>query len=103
MKSYWKQEWINALTNGKYKQAAGTLRQVKSNKKKPTFCCLGVLCDVAGVKWERDKCVFGKYSLSPDALKFFGIRLNQQDALVNMNDNKGKSFKEIAEYIRKKM
>lgn len=36
-----KQKWLSALRSGKYKQGKGRLRA------QDTFCCLGVLCDIA--------------------------------------------------------
>lgn len=35
-----KQKWTNALINGEYKKAAGSLKTIHG------FCCLGVLCDL---------------------------------------------------------
>ena len=37
-----KQRWVAALRSDKYKQGIGKLRH-----KDDTFCCLGVLCDLA--------------------------------------------------------
>jgi hypothetical protein len=42
--------WIEALTSGDYVQGTGSLR--KESGIGPTFCCLGVLCDLA-VKEEK--------------------------------------------------
>ena len=36
-----KARWLKALRSGRYKQAKGQLRKADS------FCCLGVLCDLA--------------------------------------------------------
>lgn len=38
-----KARWLSALRSGKYKQG----RDVLHNKTTDTFCCLGVLCDLA--------------------------------------------------------
>lgn len=40
-----RREWIKALRSGKYKQTRGTLHSTKRNR--DSFCCLGVLCDLA--------------------------------------------------------
>ena len=41
-----KQKWVEALRSGKYKQTTYVLRREDS------YCCLGVLCDIAGRgKW----------------------------------------------------
>src|SRR5678815_494059 len=37
-----KEQWLAALRSGEYKQGRGALRQGDD-----TFCCLGVLCDLA--------------------------------------------------------
>ena len=41
-----KQLWIDALESGEYEQGVGTLRK-KGPDGKSTYCCLGVLCEVA--------------------------------------------------------
>jgi hypothetical protein len=41
-----RQRWAEALQSGKYTQTAGALHNEKG------FCCLGVACDLLGVKWE---------------------------------------------------
>lgn len=38
-------EWIEALRSGLYKKGTGSLQPTKD-----TFCCLGVLCDIAAKK-----------------------------------------------------
>ena len=42
MKAEIKAQWIKALRSGKYKQGRGALRKTDN-----TYCCLGVLCDLA--------------------------------------------------------
>jgi hypothetical protein len=37
--------WVNALRSGNYKKGTGSLRKV--GKIKDSFCCLGVLCELA--------------------------------------------------------
>lgn len=109
MKSFWKLEWINALRSGKYKQGKTALRRSnKKQKNKAEFCCLGVLCDVAGVKWDKngtgdDLCLFGNGLLVEDALKFFGLTAEAQETLVRLNDEGGYTFLEIAGYIEKNL
>lgn len=44
-----KQQWIEALRSGKYKQGKGVLRTFSDH-----FCCLGVLCDVLDDSKWRD-------------------------------------------------
>lgn len=38
-------KWVNALRSGDYRQTDGTLR--RDNGDGTSFCCLGVLCDLA--------------------------------------------------------
>lgn len=37
------EHWIKALRSGEYKQAQNKLKNTQKN----SFCCLGVLCDLA--------------------------------------------------------
>lgn len=43
-----KQKWIEALRSRVFTQAHGVLRRTGPNK----FCCLGVLCEITGHKWD---------------------------------------------------
>lgn len=48
-----KAAWVAALRSGNYRQGNGTLHNIGQN----TYCCLGVLCDLAvkaGVAKERE-------------------------------------------------
>lgn len=47
MKKELKKKWVEALRSGKYSQGKNYLRKGDS------YCCLGVLCEVAGLEWER--------------------------------------------------
>lgn len=40
-----KHQWVTALRSGKYRQGGGALR--KSHDGIDTYCCLGVLCELA--------------------------------------------------------
>lgn len=89
-------EWIEALRSGKYKQGTGRLR---SND--DCYCCLGVLCEVAGIKaehgcdgWEYE----GRFgSLPPSLWSLFPDGVVKR--LVDMNDIQLKGFNEIADYL----
>lgn len=77
-----------------------------------TFCCLGVLCDVAGRdnaaaggKWTPSGCyAYGgetEETILPDGLRFrLGLTLDDEIALFNMNDD-GVAFEDIADFIEK--
>lgn len=100
-----KAKWIAALRSGKYKQGKFYLN---TNAR---FCCLGVLCDVVDpARWADDDVWDHKYYTSefgarlcetlPASLrKSLNIEDTQTDVLIDLNDNKSKSFNEIADYI----
>ena len=95
MKLKIKQAWIKALLSGRYKQVNGAL------KDQGAYCCLGVLCKVAEprVKW-KDNTFKGETCIPPDStLKAVGLKKRSARALANLND-RGKSFKGIAAYIK---
>jgi hypothetical protein len=99
-----KAKWVEALRSGDYAQCKNYLRHEGG------FCCLGVLCDVAGDgRWQpSDLPDVEHYRVSdtdyntqylPHSLKLrCGINSDQCDPLMTMNDE-GKSFAEIADYI----
>lgn len=106
-------KWVDALRSGKYKQAKERLRD------KNSYCCLGVACDVSGVgKWQKDFWNSWEYAvyeapgdvndldLPKGVQKWLGIRLaNPKFKRVpasQLNDEMGKTFEEIADYIEKK-
>lgn len=96
-----KTQWVKALRSGKYKQGSGALYDAGK------YCCIGVLCRVAGGKvHERnsvkidDKAIH--YLLTPALRERFGLPESQELALAHMNDGLGvqkKNFSEIASYI----
>lgn len=99
MKAELKQKWIDALRSGKYSQAKGRLEDGGS------YCCLGVLCVVAGLKIAKEgDYVDGTalYEGYDPIWNIFGGRPGEspQDRLAPMNDE-GKSFSVIADYIEK--
>jgi hypothetical protein len=99
-----KDKWIAALRSGKYPQTSQFLRTSKG------YCCLGVLCDVAGEQQYTDP--LGEYRMM-DALVEIKLGLAEStndlyltsSSLAAMNDgNKEqgippKSFLEIADWI----
>lgn len=92
--------WVDALRSGKYRQTEGTLRDEKG------YCCLGVLCDLArkdgGPNWHRNygewHCMEESGLLPAQIAAFMGLNKKQQDLIALKND-KGESFKQIADYI----
>lgn len=110
-----KDKWIKALRSGKYEQAQGYLRVEEDGVEK--FCCLGVFCDIiASEKWICEDLLYSKkYSYEgksafPDLTFINFVKLKKVDEYEveqqfahlaeNMND-KGKTFKQIANYIEK--
>lgn len=108
-------KWVSALRSGKYKQGHGRLHLAKDN----SFCCLGVLCEVAEVK-KAPSCNrrWGNYYLtgsdgwmdshviftSSELYSRAGLGTMTSDLrplgseLVNRNDER-ESFEEIANFI----
>ncbi len=105
-----KGKWLIALRSGKYKQGSGRLRS-----RDDTYCCLGVLCDVAiesgwtPHKGERDPSytMLGANAYLP--LKFglhVGISGEREDDITRMNDGAGEpvmSFNDIADWIEENL
>ena len=98
------ERWLTALESGEYKQARDRLRDDNG------FCCLGVACDLSGLgEWtlNRDLThVFadGGQGAERDYLLFsvrdwLSITRAEEAALADMN-NDGKTFAEIAKWIR---
>ncbi len=99
-----RERWIQALEDGTYEQGRTYLR--RSNN---TFCCLGVLADLNGVKWKQVGDFAYSYGNGRESLNAFidtktatkvGIS-KYVDKLADMNDD-GYSFKEIAQFIRRR-
>lgn len=119
-----KTKWINALKSGKYRQACGNLRhKSNSTQKKPSHCCLGVLCDIwlkeKGGKWEylddsnpHIAGVLGEVDVLPDGVRDWA-GLDRNDPLVMTDDDgeqtlseindSGVKFNKIANYIEKSL
>ena len=85
-----KDKWIAALRSGKYKQGKGALQRNES------FCCLGVLCEVAGVhNFDHDG--FGMTYEFSDGMKsksnisahsvLYPLVEGIEEKLICMNDN----------------
>ena len=112
-----KQQWIAALTSGKYKQGGGQLRS-ENNK----FCCLGVLCnlhaqahpEIAAMETFRGE-YLGEAAFLPDAVIEWagldspngvytrGAYASSKDVETLAADNDcGYSFRHIAKIIEEK-
>jgi hypothetical protein len=101
-----KTKWVEALRSGKYEQTRHTVRDHRG------FCCLGVLCDIAGATWKTDEaCEFyveydcdQSVTGTPETLDLaIGLGESGRDAVMRMNDADEKSFAEIADYIEQNL
>lgn len=107
-----KTRWVKALRSGKYKQGRHSLRNVEGD----TFCCLGVLCDLAVrskvIKEGRvtyldpKRYTYGASStgnIPPSVEKWSGLdSYFDADLLIKMNDG-GESFELIADYVEENL
>lgn len=104
-----KSKWIEALRSGNYRQADGVLRGSWGGGKFE-YCCLGVLCVVAGAAWkngapELDEVIWQNTDeelLNNDARALVGLSEETEGTLASMNDS-GTTFPEIADYIEKNL
>lgn len=105
-------KWIAALRSGKYVQGRQRLKTVPGTTGVAEHCCLGVLCEVLGMKsrpnlgpgnivhtFGRGSCTY----LPPTVVRKAGMKtsigyVNTSVDLVALNDN-GTSFEEIANLI----
>jgi hypothetical protein len=101
VKSELKKLWIEALLSGKYKQ--GRSRLATPTETGIHYCCLGVLCEVAGIPSQihRGRITYdGEHAVISDARAAeFGMTKDQRARLIDLNDT-GSSFPAIADYIQ---
>jgi hypothetical protein len=97
-----KTKWVKALRSGRYKQGRTQLHNPKNN----TYCCLGVLADVAGYVPNKVK-RRGEEYLSKTKEEEFGLDYDMQVKLGQMNDGSfgapAYDFKQIAAFIQKEL
>lgn len=97
-----KAKWLEALRSGKYTQGKNSLRTEAG-----LFCCMGVACDIIDpAKWAQESHGDGydwghaRAGYTDNALgQALGISKSEMGTLASMNDEAGKSFAEIADYI----
>jgi hypothetical protein len=108
-----KQLWIDALRSGDYAQDTSKLHNTFAN----TYCCLGVLCDLAvkaGVATEEEYGSFGNdedrsqgtlpnvigewSGVDPEG-RFKGTTGIAHTSLIGLNDDAGYTFEQIADVI----
>lgn len=92
-----KAKWLAALRSGEFKQARGYLKGHTND-----FCCLGVLCEVAGLEIEGSNRVAGSEGLDNYSRLYDFIGSREMSDLVAMNDGRQgtpNSFQQIADFI----
>lgn len=123
-----KAKWLTALRSGQYAQGGGCFCRPASDGTK-TYCCLGVLADIAGLHFvpqepsdtpsgggqpgmlleekdlvKEDGCGDGTILFSSEGLELFGLTEEKQSYLHKANDGtnveqRKHSFAEIADWI----
>jgi hypothetical protein len=95
-----KTKWLEALRSGKYTQTTEILQDDCG------YCCLGVLCKVAaeeGVDLGTcDNGILNGAELSIDQYDIYewsGLNNYTEKRLMRLNDEKGQSFDDIADFI----
>ncbi len=83
-----KAKWVEALRSGEFKQGHYELKNEDDDTR---YCCLGVLCVVA------DK------PLAGDSYRWLDRATGDYGKLVQMNDDRGNSFAEIADWIEENL
>ena len=110
-----KNKWLKALRSRKYKQGQNYLKYYAD--KLPEHCCLGVLCEVAGVSGEvvDNLAYFGNSSevLDNNLRTKFKISEKEMNILTAMNDGEfcpdtktfytPKKFYQIARWIERNL
>lgn len=107
-----KAKWLRALRGGQYRQAKGRL----ANKTGTAFCCLGVLADIQGCLWkDRANSAGELLPVNPKGGNIIGdgviespvfdggLTNETQRLLASMNDQKGTSFRRLADYIEQNL
>lgn len=112
-----KRTWLEALRSGKFRQGTWALKKLAGWDNEPYHCCLGVLCEAAGLKegelgavkgfktfWDpaepNTPCSTG---LPPAFRVRAGLDAMDEINLVRMNDQEGRDFGQIAEWIEKNL
>ena len=93
--------WAKELESGNYAQGVGSLCT------NGCYCCLGVLADMRGELTERNtfrRSRQSNYGLLASELSnlYYYLPGYRQGYLASLND-KGRTFSEIAQYIREKL
>lgn len=86
-----KQKWIDALRSGRYAQGKERLVQHDNDTGESTYCCLGVLGNIAGLtdkQLQGEECAGANGALlSHETLEMVGLREKMQSSLAQLNDH----------------
>lgn len=108
-------KWIAALRSGEFTQGVCMLK----NEAEGSYCCLGVLCEVAGVPFKpitpNEDFTINESDINADAYDVLAHALSERyshvnadwekdvcwvsDTLIYKNDDKRASFNDIADWI----
>lgn len=94
-----KKTWIKALESGNYHQGIGQLKH-NTGGNNYKYCCLGV---AERVCLEMHNSNINGETLSTYSKEKLKISDAAQNRLIELNDNKRLSFKEIAKWIRRNL
>lgn len=99
-------QWIEALRSGEYLQGRNQLCNKVDGEK--VFCCLGVLADIHPELYFSEEYLsfFGRFGshdsdLPDDILNSVGLDKIDQEDLIQLNDQLGYSFDEIADHLER--
>lgn len=98
-----KAKWLAALRSNTYTQGRDQLYDPANN----TYCCLGVLCEVANLKREEETYYHGndeEMETLPESFREeAGISSPAMNTLTELNDFAGKTFPELAKWIEENL
>lgn len=110
MKRELRDAWSKALRSDEYAQTSGALGRTEEDRGRPVgYCCLGVLCKVAGfVEVHRDGVIEFR-TLNGDllagtlghGLDEFNLTPAIQNNFIRMNDEQRCTFEQIADAVDK--
>jgi hypothetical protein len=91
---------IEALRSGKYKQTTKCLQD------KDGYCCLGVAVKISGLTVKKHLNIILGAVLPENVKEFYNFKTDSGESskstdhcLMNLNDNEGWSFDDIADYL----
>lgn len=102
-----KTKFVAALRSGKYRQCSGHLFLDTQGTGKPDkFCALGVLCDIHRKEVGHRPIVGDAYyrhsiTLPRNVERWAGLASDAECKIMELNDKKSWSFKQLAAYIER--